>query len=295
MDLLVQAARTRGIGSRLRRRPAGAYRESRLWALAEPFQRIDWDRMTRRTRGCPWAGNWLHLSWWVVAATFGTCLVGCPEAGPEDSGLVSIFDGRTLTGWRSEPEELASAWSVREGAIQGRGIGRRLAYLVYSEDELLRDFDLRFSYRMLTEGNTGVELRARPDPTGKRPFEGYHADLGHVGIGPEILGAWDFHFATRQEFPCPRGTRLVIHGDGTAQSTTIERAIQAGDIQVRDWNQCLIRARGNHLQFFINGRLSSEFIDGVSQGRLEGGLLAFQLHDDRTIVQFKEILLRSLP
>ena len=251
--------------------------------------------MTGRTRGIPWAGKWPYLYWWVVAATFGTCLVGCLEAVREDSGLVSIFDGRTLTGWRSEPGELASAWSVREGAIQGRGIGRRPAYLVYSEDELLRDFDLRFSYRMLTEGNTGVELRARPDPTGKRPFEGYHADLGHVGIGPDILGAWDFHFASRQEYPCPRGTRLVIHADGTARSTTIERAVQTGDIQVRDWNQCLIRARGNHFQFFINGRLSSEFTDGVSQGRLESGLLAFQLHDDRTIVEFREILLRRDP
>ncbi|GIV26187.1 MAG: hypothetical protein KatS3mg027_0001 [Bacteroidia bacterium] len=71
-------------------------------------------------------------------------------------------------------------------------------------------FELTFDYRLPGPGNTGVEIRAHPDPTGRRPLIGYHADLGHVGIGPHILGAWDFHFDGRREPPCPRGTRLVI-------------------------------------------------------------------------------------
>ncbi len=38
----------------------------------------------------------------------------------------------------------------------------------------------------------------------------------------------------------------------------------------------------------------SEFIDGIGEGRLENGSIALQLHDDQTIVQFKDILLKQL-
>ena len=210
----------------------------------------------------------------------------------DGTDFVPIFDGRTLADWRPDPASLGASWSVRDGAIQGEGLENRLAYLVYSADEDLRDFELKFSYRMLTDGNTGVELRARVDPTGKRPFVGYHADLGHVGIGRNILGAWDFHFATRQEFPCERGTSLVITENGTASWERLESPVALEDIRKRDWNHCQIVARRNHFQFMINGKLSSEFVDGVSEGGLESGFIALQLHDKGTIVQFKDILLK---
>ena len=181
---------------------------------------------------------------------------------------------------------------MEDGAIHGCGLENKLAYLVYSADEALRDFELKFSYRMLTDGNTGVEVRARVDRTGKRPFEGYHADLGHVGIGPQILGAWDFHFATRKEFPCERGTRLVIAEDGTGYHGRIENPVEIEDVKRRDWNRVHIIARGNHLQFLINGRMSSEFVDEIGEGFLESGLIALQLHDKGMVVQFRDILLR---
>ena len=122
-----------------------------------------------------------------------------------------------------------------DGAIQGEGQEDRLANLIYSGDEELIDFELRFSYRMLTKGNSGVELRSRVDQTGKRPLEGYHADLGHVGIGPQVLGAWDFHFATRKEFPCERGTQLVIDENGGVHYNKIENHVKIEDIKKHDW------------------------------------------------------------
>ena len=206
----------------------------------------------------------------------------------------AIFDGKTLAGWRAVPDTLLASWSVTDGAIQGTGLEDRLAYLVYAGDEALGDFELRFSYRMLTDGNTGVELRARVDETGKRPFEGYHADLGHVGIGPMVLGAWDFHFASRKEFPCPRGSRLIISEDGTGHEEAIVNPVELEDIKKRGWNQCRILAKGNSFQFHINGKLSSAFVDGVDKGRLESGFIALQLHDKGMAVQFKDILLKRI-
>ena len=233
-----------------------------------------------------------HLT--AILGSLSLLVLGCYAATPESGGWVSIFDGQTLRDWRASPEDLAAGWSVIDGAIQGEGIEDRQAYLVYSGNEELSDFELKVSYRMLTDGNTGVELRARVDTTGKRPFEGYHADLGHVGIGPQILGAWDFHFATRKEFPCERGTRLIINQNGIARSEKLENHIRLTDIKQRDWNRCHIVARGTQFRFSINGIPSSEFVDGIREGRLESGLIGFQIHEKGTIVQFKDILLKLI-
>ena len=165
---------------------------------------------------------------------------------------VTMFDGKTLAGWKAIPPGTTSDWTVKNGAIVGRGSANRLSYLVW-KDTSLADFEMTFRYRLLTKGNTGVEVRAQPDVTGKRPYRGYHADLGHIGIGRNVLGAWDFHFAKRREHPCPRGPRLVINKEGKGHSTAIKSAVTVRDIKKRDWNDVRIVARGRRFRFYING------------------------------------------
>jgi len=227
-------------------------------------------------------------------ALAGVLALGSCESPEPEAGFDPIFDGQTLAGWRAVPEADIAAWSVVDGTLQAMGLEERQSFLVYAEDEALTDFELKFSYRMLTDGNTGVELRARPDRSGKRLFEGYHADLGHVGIGSHILGAWDFHFATRKEFPCPRGTRLLIDESGAGHSEPIDNPLELAEIRERDWNHCLVIAKGNRFQFFINGKLSSEFTDGIDQGRLDSGAIALQIHEKGTEIAFRDILLKRL-
>ena len=241
-----------------------------------------------------------HRSWCGIASAVWlsamcSCIAVCGEQGrthPGD-GFVALFDGRTLDGWRAVPKGSESDWAVRDGVIVGHGSANRLCYLVW-RDEHLTDFELRLSYRLPGEGNTGIEIRSQPDPTGKRPFEGYHADLGHVGIGPHILGAWDFHFARRKEYPCRRGTRLIIDPDGKAHASTIPGALTLADIHPHQWNDVRIIARGRHFQFFINGKLASEFTDNAKRGRLDHGAIGLQIHDKGMRVEFKDIRMKRL-
>ncbi len=217
-------------------------------------------------------------------------------AGDEtNNGFTSIFDGKSLEGWREAPKGKALAWSVKDGVIRGEGKENRQVYLIYSVDESLRDFELKFHYRLPTKGNTGVETRARVDKTRKRDFEGYHADLGHVGIGDGILGAWDFHFGkgTRKEFPCPRGASLTIDENGKGHHEKIKNAVAVAEIKKGDWNSCRIVAKGNHFQFFINGKLSSEFTDKLEGQQLKEGFIGLQLHDKGMIVEFKDLFLKK--
>jgi hypothetical protein len=237
----------------------------------------------------------------LLAITFSSAFTVGVAAQPdrrksveEAAGFVSIFNGKDLTGWRAAPKDCASDWSVRDGVIVGIGSADRLAYLVWREEDLA-DFELKLSYRLRTKGNTGVEIRSRVDTTGKRPFEGYHADLGHVGIGAHILGAWDFHFATREEYPCPRGTKLAIDTHGKLQATKIEGALTPADVRQRQWNHVHIIARGRRCRFTVNGKPASEFIDNMEAERLKQGAIGLQIHDKDMRVEFKDIWLKRAP
>ena len=211
----------------------------------------------------------------------------------DESAFERIFDGKSLKGWESVPADAAADWSVRDGVIAGKGSANRLAYLVWKERDL-QDFELKFDYRMVTDGNSGVELRAQPDSTGKRPFEGYHADFGHIGIGSNVLGAWDFHFASRKEPPCPRGHSLVIAEDQSVELNPLKVGLELEHLHRRDWNSVHVKAEGQHMQFFINGQLASEFTDHASDGQLKKGAIGLQLHDKGMVVEFRNVRLKKL-
>ena len=83
---------------------------------------------------------------------------------------------------------------------KGRG------YLTYIPNKNVSDLEMKFSYRFPGKGNSGVNIRAIVDKTRKRDFQSYHADLGHVGIGKQVLGAWDFHTPGRKEHACSAAT-----------------------------------------------------------------------------------------
>lgn len=214
------------------------------------------------------------------------------HAAKPDKQFVKIFDGKTLKGWHPVPKDGVVDWQVKQGMIVGTGSKQRLSYLVY-KDENLKDFELKFQYRLPAEGNTGVEIRSQHDKSGKRPFIGYHADLGHIGIGDHILGAWDFHFAGRKEYACYRGTNLVIDPDGKTHHSKIANPVQLKDIRDKDWNEVHVIAKGNHFQFFINGKPASEFTDNFKE-RLQSGAIGLQIHDKGMQVHFKDVRLKRL-
>jgi len=212
----------------------------------------------------------------------------------EKDGFVSMFDGKTLKGWEATPSKTAAAWTVKDGMILGNGDKGR-GYLTYTPNKNVADLELKFSYRFPGKGNSGVNIRSIPDKTRRRDFQSYHADLGHLGIGKNVMGAWDFHTPGRREHRCFRGDRLVIAEDDKPTITPIEGALTAADIRKGDWNHVYIIAKGNNFKLYINGKLSSEFTEHLPQAkRLKSGMIQLQLHDPGMIVHFKDLQLKVL-
>ena len=216
------------------------------------------------------------------------------SADKDDEGFVSIFDGKTLTGWRALPPKSMRAWSVKDGVLIGDG-DKGHGYFAYRKREFA-DVEIKLSYRFPGKGNSGVDVRARRDTTGRRQLQSYHADFGHVGIGKNVLGAWDFHTPGRREHACFRGTRLVIDKDDKPHVSQIKDAVTLKDIKKGGWNDVHIIAKGNNFKFYINGKLASEFTENLPrEKRLGKGLITLQVHDPGMIVHFKNIRVKELP
>ena len=210
----------------------------------------------------------------------------------EKDGFVSMFDGKTLKGWEATPSKTAAAWTVKDGMIVGNGDKGR-GYLTYTPNKNVADLEMKFSYRFPGKGNSGVNIRSIRDKTGRRDFQSYHADLGHLGIGKNVMGAWDFHTPGRREHRCFRGDRLVIAEDDKPTITPIDGTLTAADIRKGDWNHVHIIAKGNNFKLYINGKLSSEFTEHLPQAkRLKSGMIQLQLHDPGMIVHFKNLHLK---
>jgi hypothetical protein len=231
-----------------------------------------------------------------IAAQLVTLVVlGTTSAQSADKdGFISIFNGKTLEGWEAMPAKTAPAWTVKDGMIVGNGDKGR-GYLTFSPNKEVADLELKFSYRFPGKGNSGVSIRAIVDKTRKRHFQSYHADIGHLGIGKNVMGAWDFHTPGRREHRCFRGDRLVIAENDQPTITPIKDALTAADIKKGDWNTVHIIAKGNNFKLFINGKLSSEFTEHLPEAkRLKKGMIQFQLHDPGMIVHFKDLSLKIL-
>ena len=218
----------------------------------------------------------------------------CPAHGAGKDGFISIFDGKTLKGWEAMPAKTAPDWTVKDGLIVGKGDHGR-GYLTYTPNKNVADLEMKFSYRFPGKGNSGVSIRAIVDKTRKRDFQSYHADLGHLGIGKNVMGAWDFHTPGRKEHRCFRGDRLVITEDDKPTIIPIEDALTAEDIKKGDWNTVHIIAKGNNFKLYINDKLSSEFTEHLPKSkRLKSGMIQLQIHDPDMIVHFRDLKLKIL-
>ncbi len=229
----------------------------------------------------------------IVGLALGALGWTTAQAAGKD-GFVSIFDGKTLKGWEAMPARTAPAWMVQDGIIVGNGDKGR-GYLTYSPNKEVADLEMKFRYRFPGKGNSGVSIRAIVDKTRKRDFQSYHADLGHLGIGKNVMGAWDFHTPGRKEHRCFRGDKWVIGEDDKPTITAIKDALTAADIRKGDWNSVHIIAKGNNFKLFINGKLSSEFTEHLPETkRLKKGMIQLQLHDPGMIVHFKDLRLKLI-
>ena len=158
------------------------------------------------------------------------------------AGWVSLFDGRTLFGWKANSD---LNWSVKEGVLSADA-GKPGLLLTTFE---LADYEFRCDYKVAAGGNSGVFLRTPFDP--KDPTKDCYE-----------FNVCDAHPA----FP----TGSVVGRKKADVPTTGENV----------WKSVQLIVEGNRIQAKIDGKPVLDFTD-TSPARLTRGHIGLQMNGGR--------------
>lgn len=203
-------------------------------------------------------------------------------------GFVSIFDGKTLDGWEGD----AKFWSVQDGAITGQTSKENQPAhntFIFWKNEV-GDFELHCKCRQVG-GNSGIQYRSKRLPD--FVAAGYQADMGG---GKNHNGKlYDEH--GKRGYLASVGEKSIIGADGKKQviSTDAAAARYADTLNMKEWFDYTVIAKGNHFQHLINGKLIIDCTDEDKANAAARGVLAFQIHKGAgMLVQFKDIEIKML-
>jgi hypothetical protein len=215
-----------------------------------------------------------------ILATASVLTAGELTEDMKKDGWVSVFDGKTLTGWKSN--ETRDGFKVEDGAIVGFG-GRN--HLYYMEE--LKNFEMMIDVKINKGGNSGVYIKSQWQDA-NWPTTGFELQVNSSQSDPQKTASL---YNLIKIYKAP-------HGDD-------------------EWFTYHVTCRGNTLDVRINGELLYTYIEpGRAGGRGQGGqnpqgqappiteqnkrisqsgYIALQQHDPGSTPAFKNVLIKKLP
>ena len=205
----------------------------------------------------------------VVATAVAACLLLVGRgSGADDSGFVSLFDGKTLAGWKAS--ENTGSWSVQDGEIVCHGPRSHLFYVGADESkpEQFRNFHLRAEVLTRPVANSGIFFHTEFQPEGW-PTRGYEVQVNNSQQDPVRTGSL---YNVVKNFTPP------------AKDDT--------------WFTLDVVVNGKSVGVAVDGRVLYEFVEpeGVTGSRkLSQGTFALQAHDPGSEVHYRSIRVKRLP
>ena len=168
---------------------------------------------------------------------------------------IKIFDGKTLKGWKAN--DSPESWSVKDGAIVGDG---ERSHLFYMEKEC-ENCEFKADVKLNHGGNSGMYFRTAWGPGFPK---GYEAQVNNSHSDWKRTGSL-YNFENVKEQLVPDDTW---------------------------WNQHII-ADGNHIVIFVNEKKVVDYVD--AKNTYTKGYLALQQHNKGSVVEFKNLMMKTLP
>jgi hypothetical protein len=236
----------------------------------------------------------------IVICTLSSCIsvninsnsTNISNGEKSSNGWVSLFDGKTTTGWHSYGKDKADGiWNVVDGAIcltekKQRTPGSGGGDLV--TDKEYGDFDLKLEWKIAKNGNSGIIFYVVEDPTKYK--ESYN-----TGMEMQVLDN-EGH---------PDG-KLIRHraGDLYDLISSSKESVKP----VGEWNDVEIISKNGKLQLFLNGTnvvttqlwddnwrsmlANSKFKNMIGFGTFKKGKIALQDHSN--MVCYRNIKIKEL-
>ena len=221
-----------------------------------------------------------------------------PATQPDDTeGFVSIFDGKSLTGWDGD----TTVWRVENGEIIGETTPEKQlkanSFLIW-RGGTVRDFELKLEFR-LNGTNSGIQYRSQELPSiSKWTLKGYQADIDFGGLYTGNIhdergrGPGEGHAVLSR-----RGqvTRVVAGPTYKVVGNIADPTLLRGVMNINGWNRYHIIARGPVLMQLINNQLMAVAIDEDAKHAPPEGVIGFQMHTGPPFkIQFRNVLYKKI-
>ena len=185
----------------------------------------------------------------------------------------SLFNGKTLTGWKTADPEKMNQWSVIDGVITcGDGMKKIPKNTYLMTDKQYGDFEFRCLFRLSGDPKTGLinsGIQYRSFTRGKT-MVGYQADIGDRFWGD----IYDEH----------TGRGCLVKGD----LSTLNHILKSDG-----WNSYIIRCKGTRHELYINGVKTADYTEEADVPHK--GVIAVQLHSGgKAKVEFKNLTINEL-
>tara|TARA_B100000809_G_scaffold213194_1_gene217439 strand:- start:831 stop:1511 length:681 start_codon:yes stop_codon:yes gene_type:complete len=208
-----------------------------------------------------------------VNLSFCSLLPG--EEKVKEDGFVSLFDGKTLSGWEGDK----NIFQVRRGAIVAGSLEQPIDHNEFlCTTSEYSDFELRLEARLLGEGrNAGIQFRSERIPN-HHEVKGFQCDIGEQGAKREklIWGAL-YDESRRRKFlvePDTEQLRPLVKLDG--------------------WNSFVIRCQGARIQIWVNGLATVDYTE-KEEGIAASGIIGLQIHGGPPAeASYRKIRIRDL-
>lgn len=180
-----------------------------------------------------------------------TCLLACTLSGSivHDDDWTSLFDGKTLDGWKMA-EHGKAKYSVVDDTIHGETVEGSPNSFLMSEKEY-GDFELEFEVKVHDKLNSGVQIRSRGKT--EADVESPGGEKGKKARGDNGLGR--FH-GPQVEIEASPGQAGYIYGESTPYgwlSPEPKDEKHSHDYMKNgEWNKFRIVAKGPRIQTWIN-------------------------------------------
>lgn len=223
---------------------------------------------------------------------------GIASVHPEPSGMEILLNEKDLEGWSGDPR----LWSLRGGVVHGETTAEKSTngntFLIWQGPDL-EDFELRLSFRCSTSNNSGIQYRSKhiTDTSARNEWvvRGYQHEIRNENKLPSVSG-FIYDEGGKRKRICLVGEQATWEKDGkTITGSLIDQEAFTALMKIDDWNDVVIRAEGNHIRHWLNGRLILDFTDNDPEVALSKGVLALQLHGGKPMwAEFRDIRLKRL-
>lgn len=191
------------------------------------------------------------------------CLIGMTSMKSDNSSeWVSLFDGKTLNGWKAA--EHPGTFTVADGAIVVYGDRAHLFYEGAVNNHDFKNFELKLKVMTFPGANSGIFIHTAYQQEGW-PSKGYEVQVNN----------------TQSDW---------------RRTASIYAVQDVKEVYMKDneWFDMHITVQGKRITVKLNDNVVNDFTEGEN-GRLTGGTVALQGHDPGSKVMYKDIMIKILP